>query len=547
MTRLRGVTMKKQYILIISLLLAFLLAFSGCAAKSTANTPAMPAASAPAVTPPAPAAALPPTTLAGIETTLENVYAQVNPSVVNIRVVQKQTTTLPNFPQIPGFPFPTPQQPQPFYSQGLGSGFIWDREGHIVTNNHVIAGADNISVTLYDGTTVPGKVVGADPDSDLAVVAADIPAAQLNPVQMADSTQVKVGQLAIAIGNPFGLQGTMTVGFVSALGRLLPADSSTTGGLTYSIPDVIQTDAPINPGNSGGVLLDSTGRVIGVTSAIVSSAGSSAGIGFAIPSAIVQKVVPALIKTGTYQHPWLGVSGLSLNPDIAQAMGLPPEQRGALIEDVVPNGPADKAGLKGSTREVTIYGESLRVDGDVITAINGQAVKSFDDLVTYLARATDIGQTVTLTVLSAGKEKEVKVTLAVRPATPTSGGQASASTTGGAWLGIYAMTVNAGIAGAMGLPPDQKGVLVEQVQPGSPAEEAGLRGSDRSVSINGQSLMVGGDIIIGLDNQSVGDMDTLQSLLQMKKPGDRVTLKILRAGSMTELEVTLGERPASAR
>jgi S1-C subfamily serine protease len=209
----------------------------------------------------------------------------------------------------------------------------------------------------------------------------------------------------------------MTVGFVSALGRLLPADSQSTGGLTYSIPDVIQTDAAINPGNSGGVLVDRDGRVIGVTAAIESSGGSNAGIGFAIPSAIVQRVVPVLIKSGHYEHPWLGVSGLSLNPDIAIAMELKPEQRGALIIDITPGSPADKAGLHGSDRQTAIDGEQVRIGGDVITAIDGQTVNTFDDVVTYLARSTEIGQTITLNILSQGKENQVKVKLVARPET----------------------------------------------------------------------------------------------------------------------------------
>ncbi|MCD6290130.1 MAG: trypsin-like peptidase domain-containing protein, partial [Anaerolineae bacterium] len=183
-----------------------------------------------------------------MEGTLERIYAQVNPSVVNIGIVQKRKVMVPIIPEIPGFPFwgpGVPKTPREYYRRGLGSGFVWDKQGHIVTNNHVVAGADKITVTFHDGTTVPGKVVGTDPDSDLAVVKVDVPADQLHPVQIADSTQVKVGQLAIAIGNPFGLQGTMTQGIVSALGRLLPVGEGGSQGPRYTIPDVIQTDAPI--------------------------------------------------------------------------------------------------------------------------------------------------------------------------------------------------------------------------------------------------------------------------------------------------------------
>ncbi len=305
-----------------------------------------------------------------------------------------------------------PQQPT---QQALGSGFVWDTAGHIITNNHVIDGATSISVTFSDGTTASAKVVGADPASDLAVVQVNLPASQLHPVQLADSTQIKVGQFAIAIGNPFGEQNTMTTGIISALGRSLPVDNGVAQGPSYTIPDVIQTDAPINPGNSGGVLLNSDGKVVGVTSAIESPVRASSGVGFAIPSAIVQKVVPALIKTGHYDHPYIGISGATLTPSLAQAVGLKTDQRGALVGTITPGSPADKAGLRGGTQQTTIDGAPASIGGDIITAIDGQPVRSFDDLVTYLARSTEVNQTVTLTVLRDGKEQTIKVTLLARP------------------------------------------------------------------------------------------------------------------------------------
>jgi serine protease Do len=410
----------KRYTWLITLLLVVLPLVAGCSmsnllVRPTTPTPAPAATVSPAVPTVSPSAM---GALAVLEGTLENVYTQVNPSVVNIRVVQKEEAMFPTFPEIPGFPFfqmPTPQAPQEYYRSGLGSGFVWDKEGHIITNNHVVAGADEISVTFNDGTTVPGKVVGTDPDSDLAVVKVDVSVDQLRPVQMADSIQVKVGQLAVAIGNPFGLEGTMTVGIVSALGRLLPASSENAQGPSYTIPDIIQTDAPINPGNSGGVLVDDQGRVIGVTAAIESTVQANAGIGFAIPSAIVQKVVPVLIKTGHYEHSWLGISGTSLAPDLSKAMGLKADQRGVLVVEVTPGSPADKAGLRGSDRQVTIEGQQVHVGGDVIVAMDGQPVKDFDDLITYLTRSTEVGQSITLTVLRQSKEETVNVTLAARP------------------------------------------------------------------------------------------------------------------------------------
>jgi serine protease Do len=534
--------MKKVYGVIISSLLVILLAFSGCAGQSTSlsnvETPisntTQDVLSSSSVS-----------TLTDIEAILENVYTEVNQSIVNVRVVQKQEVALPTVPEIPGFPdsgSPFSQGPQEYYSKGLGSGFVWDLDGDIVTNNHVVSGADEISVTFQDGTTVSGEVIGSDVDSDLAVVKVDVAADKLQPVQLADSAQVKVGQLAVAIGNPYGLEGTMTVGFVSALGRLLPVDSASSGDSTYSIPDVIQTDAPINPGNSGGVLVDRDGSVMGVTSAIISSSGANAGIGFAIPSNIVKKVVPVLIKNGHYEHPWLGISCLSLNPDIADAMGLDLDQRGALVVDVIPDSPADNAGLQGSDQQITIDGDQIRVGGDVIIGIDNQPVLTSDDLVTYLARSTEVGQSITLSILSQGKETQKNVTLGSRPESQEQETQVRETTANQPWLGIMGITVTSDIAEAMDLSPDQKGVLVEQVQQGSPADKAGLSGSDKSVTIGEQQVFVGGDIIVGLGNQTVDDMDQLQSLIQTKNPGDEVTLKVLREGTSIEIKVTLGQR-----
>jgi S1-C subfamily serine protease len=374
---------------ILSALLILTITFVGCTSQNGATAPTTPVATSNSPQSSAP------NSLAGVEAALESIYARTNPSVVNIRVL------LPASLSNPG-------------GGALGSGFVWDTQGNLVTNNHVVDGATRITVTFYDGTTVEASLVGADSDSDLAVIKVNTNAVQLQPVTMADSTQLKVGQLAIAIGNPFGLQGTMTVGFVSGLGRLLPANENAVGP-TYSIPDVIQTDAAINPGNSGGVLLDDTGKVIGVTSSIATTSGTSAGVGFAIPSAIVQQVVPALIKTGHYDHPYLGISVVSLNPDLAGAMNLPPNQRGALVETVTSGSPADKAGLKASQTPVTINGQQVSVGGDVIIAYNDLLVKSSDDLVTFLARSGSVGQTVTLTALRGGKQIQVQVTLGVRP------------------------------------------------------------------------------------------------------------------------------------
>ncbi len=342
------------------------------------------------------------------EQSYEQIYEQTNPSVVNIVVAVKGQV-------IPFSPFGGPRIPQDRYQYGSASGFVYDRDGHIITNNHVVAEADKIRVTFADGTTVPATVVGRDPDSDLAVIKVATEELDLRPVELGDSDKLKVGQRVIAIGNPFGLEGTLTTGVVSALGRSLPT-SETEVGTYYTIPDVIQTDAAINPGNSGGPLLDTQGRVIGVNFAIESSVRSSAGVGFAIPVNLVKQVVPVLIETGRYQHPWLGVSVITLSPDMAEAMKLPRNQRGALVAEVTPNSPAATAGLRASKDQITIEGQSVPVGGDVIVAIEGYQVKKSDDLIYYLVRHTKVGQEIKLTVLRGGNTVTINATLTTRPA-----------------------------------------------------------------------------------------------------------------------------------
>lgn len=370
---------------IVSLLLVLAVVLSGCTSTGTTTS----STGGPTTPYQVPAS------LAGIEATLESIYERVNPSVVNIQVVIPETATSSA-------------------GAALGSGFVWDAQGNIVTNNHVVDGATRITVTFYDGTTVEASLVGTDADSDLAVIKVGADGVQLRPVTMADSSLLKVGQVTVAIGNPFGLQGTLTVGFVSGLGRLLPASESAVGP-NYSIPDIIQTDAAINPGNSGGVLLDGSGDVIGVTSSIATDSGTSAGVGFAVPSAIVKQVVPALIASGRYDHPYLGLSVTSLTPDLAKAMNLPSSQRGALVATVTAGSPAEKAGLRPSGDTADIDGQQVSVGGDVIVAYGDQVVKSSDDLITYLARSGSPGQTVKLAVLRDGNRVEVSVTLGARP------------------------------------------------------------------------------------------------------------------------------------
>lgn len=348
------------------------------------------------------------------------VYTEANPSVVNIQVIQdvsntqSQGLTLPGLPQL--------QNPQTTPSQVEGSGFVYDSNGHIVTNNHVIENAANIVVTFADGSQSSAKLVGTDPGADLAVIQVQGDFSQLKPLALADFSTVKVGEIAVAIGNPFGLQGSMSTGIVSGLGRMLQTGSDQTQSQTqsstpnFSIPDMIQTDTAINPGNSGGPLLNLTGQVIGVNTAIATTSGTNSGVGYAIPSSIVREIADLLIKNGKVDHAWLGIAGGDLTSNLATAMKLDAGQRGVLISEVVQGGPAEKAGLKGSSTNVTIYGIDVTVGGDIITAVDKVPVKTFDDLLSYIFLHTQSGQKVELSILRDGKPMTVTVTLESRPA-----------------------------------------------------------------------------------------------------------------------------------
>jgi S1-C subfamily serine protease len=385
------------------------LAGSTATDSATATATPKPAVVKPAANSSQPQASSPSGDLSSYQDALEAIYQKVNPSVVSIQVVEQAAAGTSNG----GGNSPSGQ------AMALGSGFIWDTQGHIVTNNHVVSGASKISVIFYDGATVDATLVGADPNADLAVIKVNAPANLLVPVQVGDSTQVKVGELVIAIGNPFGLANTMTHGIVSALSRSLPTglDSQSAQAVpTYSIPDIIQTDTPINPGNSGGVLVDLNGQVIGVTAAIESSTQSNSGIGFVIPSEIVNKVVDPIVKTGKFNHPWLGVTITSISPDIAKAMALDPSQKGALVVSIVPGGPAAKANLLGGSKQITVNGSIIVVGGDIITKINDHLITSNSDLISYVFIHTNSGDTVPLTILRQGKEMTVQITVGVFPA-----------------------------------------------------------------------------------------------------------------------------------
>ena len=295
------------------------------------------------------------------------------------------------------------------FGECIGSGFVIDMEGHIVTNDHVAQAAEKLLVTLADEHTVSATVVGSDPGTDLAVLQIDVPAAELTTAELGSSTSLQVGQRAIAIGNPFGLERTITTGVISSLGRTLRRDDS-----EFQIAEVIQTDAAINPGNSGGPLLDSQGKVIGVNSAIVSESGTNSGVGFAIPVDIVRRVVPELIAEGQYRHPWIGVTGRSISPEMVEAAELPVDT-GVLVFEVEQGSPAEAAGLRGGDQQIMVSGIPMRAGGDIVIAIDDVEVKRFDDVVNYLASYTSVGDSITLTVIRAGSELDLSLTLEERP------------------------------------------------------------------------------------------------------------------------------------
>jgi len=336
-----------------------------------------------------------------LEAQFEAVYQQAAPSVVNV------TTEIIGYGRF--------MQPVP--EQGTGSGFIYDTEGHIVTNYHVVQDAQSVVVSLADGSVYTATVVGQDPSTDLAVLSistSNLP----QPLALQDSTQLRVGQIVLAIGSPFALQSTMTMGIISALQRVIQSPDGT------FIAQAIQTDAPINPGNSGGPLLNLDGAVVGVNSQIVGVTGASVGIGFAIASNTVHQVVPVLIAQGHYPHPTLGISTMDITAQVAQVlqqlgMNVPVNQ-GLLVTDVSAGGPAEAAGVRGSQQTVRVGRSRVGIGGDIITAINGQPLTGEQDLSLYLESSTKIGDQVQVTLYRDGKRMTVSVTLGERQVpTPT--------------------------------------------------------------------------------------------------------------------------------
>jgi len=291
---------------------------------------------------------------------------------------------------------------------GLGSGFVFDKKGHIITNAHVVVDAKKVVVTFLDGRSYNAEIIGTDEFTDLAVIKVNADLKLLRPLALGDSSNLKVGEPIAAIGNPFGLSGSMTAGIVSQLGRLLPSGSG------YSIPDVIQTDAAINPGNSGGPLLNMRSEVVGINTAIQSLTGEFTGIGFAIPSQTIAKIVPTLIEKGEYKHPWIGISGRDIDPDLAKVLGQK-DAVGFLVVTVVENSPASKAGLIGSEKIIEVQGVSFPMGGDIILSVDGIEVRKIDDILIHLQRAKSVGDEMVLEILRDGRTTNITIVLQERP------------------------------------------------------------------------------------------------------------------------------------
>ncbi|MDF2738624.1 MAG: degQ, partial [Nitrososphaeraceae archaeon] len=356
---------------------------------------------------------------------LSDLFKKVEKSVVQISSEDETTTTL--------------------LGSRLGSGFVYDTNGHIITNNHVTSGAKDLHITF----------------SDAVVLLNDVPKEKLFPLTLGNSSTLIVGERVAAVGNPFGLSGSLTDGIVSGLGRLLPSAPENLFGnddriVSFSIPDIIQTDAAINPGNSGGPLFNLNGEVIGINSAIFSNTGVYAGVGFAIPSNTLKKVIPELIEKGSYQHPWIGITGIDVTPDIAKKMNLT-EARGFLVIDVNSNGPADKAGIQGGDKIDMIDGREVELGGDIILSIDGKPVRKIDDVLSHLEREKSVGDKVSLTIIRDGIVQEKNTTLEVRPDSET-----LANSTKNPSLGITGIDVTPDIAKKMNL-TEARGFLVIDV------------------------------------------------------------------------------------
>ena len=317
---------------------------------------------------------------------LMEIFEKAEPGVVRVNTIRNQTSDI----------------------GGVGSGFVFDKMGHIITNAHVIEGSTKTVVTFLDGRSYNAEIIGMDEYTDIGVIKVNADLKLLNPLSLGDSSNLNVGEPIAAIGNPFGLSGSMTSGIVSQMGRLLPSGSG------YSIPDVIQTDAAINPGNSGGPLLNMRGNIVGINTAIQSTTGEFTGVGFAVPSQTVAKIVPTLINDGEYKHPWIGISGRDIDPDTANVLGLK-DALGFLVITVVENSPAADAGLVGSDKMIEVDGREYPVGGDIIVAVDGMDVRKIDDILIHLQRVKTVGDEMNLEILRDGRTTNVTIILQERP------------------------------------------------------------------------------------------------------------------------------------
>ena len=422
----------------------------------------------------------------------------------------------------------------------LGSGFVYDQDGHILTNYHVISDPNSVEVTFVDGDSYSAKVIGQDPYSDIAVlqITDDGFQKQIPPLKAANSSALQVGEQVIAIGNPFGLSGTLTSGVISQMGRVLPNDI--TG---YSISNIIQTDAAINPGNSGGPLLNTKGEMVGVNTAIFSNTGVYSGVGFAIPSNMVQKVVSSLLKNGSYEHPYMGITGITVSPEISNATHLN-DTKGILVVDITADSPADKAGIRGGDVLTTVDGQDIRLGGDIIVAVDNQSVRAMEDLLSYLEEKKAVGDNIELSVIRDGKTQHIDMILTARPTQGAENrfqpNQESKQQQQRPALGINGINMTPELAERMNLTHSQKGFLIEDIISGGPADKAGIRGGYKIANINGSDFKLGGDIVVGIDEMVVGTIQDIQSYLDTKKVGDRVQMHVIRDGQEITVPLTLG-------
>ena len=291
---------------------------------------------------------------------------------------------------------------------GIGSGFVFDKKGHVITNAHVVKNAAKVVVTFLDGRSYNAEIVGIDEYTDIAVIKVNADLSLLHPLSLGDSSNLRVGEQIAAIGNPFGLSGSMTSGIVSQLGRLLPSGSG------YSIPDVIQTDAAINPGNSGGPLLNMRGEIVGINTAIQSTTGEFTGVGFSVPSQTIAKIVPTLIEKGEYKHPWIGIAGRDIDPDLAKVLNLK-DAKGFLVVTVVDDSPAAKAGLIGSDKTIEVEGAKYPMGGDIILSVDKIEVRKIDDILIHLQRSKSVGDEMVLEILRDSRTTNITIVLQERP------------------------------------------------------------------------------------------------------------------------------------